>query len=84
MDVAAHHIPTQAAFVQRYCHHAGRELPAALEVFIVFSMFRLASILAGVYKRALDGNAADARALSQRERYRAVAEVAWALAQRCA
>jgi len=83
MDLAAQAIPSQAEFVQAYCRHAGRTVPAALDVFVVFSMFRLTAILAGVYKRALDGNAADARALGQRERFRAVAELGWALAQRC-
>jgi aminoglycoside phosphotransferase (APT) family kinase protein len=82
MDLAAHHIPSQADFVAAYCRHAGRETPAALDLFIVFSMFRLAAILAGVYKRALDGIAADARALGQRERFLAVARAGWALAQR--
>ena len=82
LDLAEHAIPTQADFVRRYCQYAGRAVPERMDVFVVFSMFRLAAILAGVYKRALDGNASDARALGQRERYIAVAEVAWALAQR--
>lgn len=82
-DLATLSIPSQAEFVQAYCRHAGRALPNDLNVFVVFSMFRLAAILAGVYKRALDGNAADASALGQRERFRAVAELGWALAQRC-
>jgi aminoglycoside phosphotransferase (APT) family kinase protein len=83
LDLAAWHILPQDELVRRYCEHAGRAVPADFEVYIVFSMFRLAAILAGVYKRALDGNAADARALLQRERYRAAADVAWTLAQRC-
>jgi hypothetical protein len=47
-------------------------------------MFRLASITAGVWRRGLEGNAADARASTTeyRERYRSMAEAAWALAQR--
>jgi len=83
LDLAAHGIPSQAEFVRRYCEHAGRDVPAALDVFVVFSMFRLGAILAGVYKRALDGNAADPRGLTFRERLLAVAEAGWALAQRC-
>lgn len=82
LDLAAHAIPTQAEFIRCYCHCAGRAVPQRIDVFVVFSMFRLAAILAGVYKRALDGNASDARALGQRERCVAVAEAAWALAQR--
>jgi hypothetical protein len=51
-------------------------------VFVVFSMFRLASIVAGVWRRALDGNASDPRAIGYRERYRAMAERAWDLVRR--
>jgi hypothetical protein len=49
----------------------------------VFSLFRLAAILAGVYRRALDGNAADARAIERGAAFAPVAEQGWALAQRC-
>jgi hypothetical protein len=46
-------------------------------------MFRLASITAGVWRRGLDGNAADSRAGTSefRDRYRALAQMAWTLAQ---
>ena len=66
----------------RYCALAGRPAPASLGVFVVFSMFRLASIVAGVWRRALDGNAADPRAIGYRDRYRDMAERAWELARR--
>jgi aminoglycoside phosphotransferase (APT) family kinase protein len=80
-DLAGTGIPDEAAFVASYCRHAGREAPASLDVFVVFSMFRLASIAAGVYRRGLDGNAADARAGTFRERYRDLAQLAWTRAQ---
>jgi aminoglycoside phosphotransferase (APT) family kinase protein len=75
-------IPDQRAFVASYCRHLGREIPESLDIFVVFSMFRLASIGAGVYRRGLDGNASDATAGTFLERYRALAEGAWALAQK--
>jgi aminoglycoside phosphotransferase (APT) family kinase protein len=77
-------IPGQAEFVASYCRHAGREPPDSLDVFVVFSMFRLASICAGVWRRGLDGNASDPRAATSeyRDRYHELAERAWALAQR--
>jgi aminoglycoside phosphotransferase (APT) family kinase protein len=76
-------LPDQQAFVESYCAHAGRKPPESLDVFVVFSMFRLASITAGVWRRGVDGNAADARASTTeyRERYRGLAETAWELAQ---
>lgn len=81
-DLAALGIPTQAECVARYCAHAQREVPVDFERYVVFSMFRLASICAGVYKRALDGNAADTRALGFRERFRCIAAAGWQLARR--
>jgi hypothetical protein len=76
-------IPGQREFVADYCAHMGRAVPESLDVFIVFSMFRLASIAAGVWRRGRDGNAADARASSDlfRQRYRTIAEQAWKLAR---
>ena len=81
-DLTGTGIPTEAEFVARYCALAGRPAPASLGVFVVFSMFRLASIVAGVWRRALDGNASDPRAIGYRERYRAMAERAWDLVRR--
>src|SRR5579875_2323259 len=80
-DLAGTGIPDQDAFVASYCRHVGREVPESLDVFVVFSMFRLASIAAGVYRRGIAGNAADSRAATFRERYRELAQMAWTLAQ---
>lgn len=82
-DLAGTGFPDQQAWVASYSRHAGREVPESLDIFVVFSMFRLASIAAGVWRRGLDGNAADSRAGTNlfRDRYRALAEAGWALAQ---
>ena len=79
LDVAG--LPTEAEFVAEYCHHAGRPLPATLDYFVVFSLFRWAAIVAGVYRRALDGIAADPRAMQAGERFRTLARRAWAIAE---
>lgn len=83
VDLNGTGIPDEQAFVASYCRHADREPPRSLDVFIVFSMFRLASIAAGVWRRGLDGNAADSRAGTSefRDRYRSLAQMAWARAQ---
>ena len=81
-DYEALGIPSEEEFVAAYCAAAGRAVPRDLDVFLVFSMFRLASIVAGVWRRALDGNAADPRAIGYRERYRGMAEAAWGIAER--
>jgi aminoglycoside phosphotransferase (APT) family kinase protein len=74
-------IPSEHEFVRAYCQRVGRGPIAAWRPFIVLQMFRSAAILAGVQKRAIDGNAADARALEASGVYRAVAERAWELAR---
>jgi len=84
MDLAAHGIVPQQDFIAAYCAAAGRGVAPAMDVFIVFSLFRLAAILAGVYRRGLDGIASDAQALERGKSYGPVADQAWALAQRCA
>ncbi len=75
-------VPSEAEYVAAYCERTERAGVPELDFFVVFSLFRWAAIAAGVYRRALDGNAADARALTIGEKYRTLAEVAWALAQR--
>lgn len=81
-DLTGTGIPTESEFVASYCRHAGVEVPGELTIYVVFSMFRLASIVAGVWRRGLDGNASDARAGTGvfRQRYRSLARRAWELA----
>ena len=75
-------IPSEAEYVAAYCRRTGRAGVPELDFFVVFSLFRWAAIAAGVYRRALDGNAADARALTIGNKFRMLAEAAWALAER--
>ncbi|MGW0158490.1 phosphotransferase family protein [Mycobacterium sp. NPDC003323] len=81
-DLTGTGIPDESEFVAAYCREAGRDVPDDLPIFVVFSMFRLASIVAGVWRRGLDGNASDARAGTDlfRDRYRGLAQRAWRLA----
>lgn len=53
-------IPEEAAYVAAYCRR--RDLPEIghWTYYLAFSFFRLAAILQGVYRRYLDGNAANA------------------------
>ena len=75
-------IPSEAEFVAAYCRRTGRPGVPELDFFVAFSLFRWAAIVAGVYRRALDGNAADARAMKAGERFRKLAGIAWAQAER--
>ena len=73
-------IPAETDYVAAYCARTGRAGVPDLDFFVVFSLFRWAAIAAGVYRRALDGNAADARALEVGTKFRALAQAGWALA----
>jgi aminoglycoside phosphotransferase (APT) family kinase protein len=81
IDLSGTGIPSESEFLDAYCRRVGREPIARWPFFIAFSLFRSAAILAGVYKRALDGNAADANALGRSAEYRAVAELGWRVAR---
>jgi len=62
-DFAASGIPTEEAYVAAYCRRTGRAGIEDFNFYLAFSLFRLASIGQGVYKRNLDGigNAVDQR-----------------------
>ena len=55
-------IPDETAFVARYCELVGRSGVPDLSYYKAFSVFRLAAIAQGVYKRSLDGNASSTEA----------------------
>jgi aminoglycoside phosphotransferase (APT) family kinase protein len=83
-DLSALGIPYEAQYLRRYCERTGRNGidPAQWEFYMAFSMFRLAAILQGIVKRALDGNAASNEALLTGRRARTIADVAWAQVER--
>jgi len=54
-DFAASGIPTEEAYVAAYCRRTGRAGIEDFNFYLAFSLFRLASIGQGVYKRNLDG-----------------------------
>lgn len=58
-DREAAGIPTEAAYVARYCERMGLDRIPHWTFCLAFSFFRLAAILQGVKKRALDGNASN-------------------------
>ena len=80
-DLTGTGTPVESEFVATYCKYADCDVPESLGIFVIFSMFRLASICAGVWRRGLEGNASDPRAATFRDRYRGLAERAWELAQ---
>jgi len=77
VDFAATRIPTEAEYVARYCERTGRSSIEDWEFYVAFSIFRLASISQGVYKRGLDGNASSAQATTFKDICRLLADMAW-------
>lgn len=63
VDRQALGVPTEQRYVADYCRRRGLDGIPNWDFYIVFSFFRLAAILQGVLKRALDGNASSDKAL---------------------
>lgn len=81
-DLAQLGIPDERAYLQRYAERTGRQVGAdQWDFYVAFSLFRLAAILQGILKRALDGTANSAEARATGARARTIAEVAWSQVQ---
>lgn len=74
-------LPTVEEHVASYCRYAGRDGIENFNFYLAFSMFRLASISQGVYKRGLDGNASSERAMTLGDACATLANAAWDLVQ---
>jgi aminoglycoside phosphotransferase (APT) family kinase protein len=59
VDRRAEGLPTDDEFVAEYCAHMHLERIENFGFYVAFCFFRMAAILQGVKKRALDGNASD-------------------------
>ena len=59
LDRAALGIPSDEEYVAAYCRRRGLDGVPHWPFLIAFSFFRIAAIVQGVYKRALDGNASN-------------------------
>lgn len=71
-------IPSEEQYVRMYCQQRGMGAPApdVWAFYVALALFKMASILAGVHTRALQGNAsaADAQEVGKPETVRAMAE----------
>lgn len=85
LDHAALGIPSERAYVEAYCRRTGRDVERTLahwEFYLAYNMFRLAAILQGIMKRAVEGTASSAQAVDAGRRARPLAELGWDIAQR--
>ncbi|HLL12530.1 MAG TPA: phosphotransferase [Rubrivivax sp.] len=85
LDLPALGIPREREYVDRYCARVGRGSADALmtdwNFYLAYNLFRLASIMQGIAKRALDGTAASAQARDNGAATRTLAQMAWQFAQ---
>jgi aminoglycoside phosphotransferase (APT) family kinase protein len=72
-------IPTEEELLAEYCRLTGRDSIPNWNFYLAFSFFRLASILQGVYKRGIMGNASSSEALEKGRMARDIADIAWTL-----
>ena len=74
-------IPAEDAFVASYCRKTGRENIPDWTFYIAFSLFRIAAIVQGVYKRGLDGIASASDAKTYGDMVRGLSDIAWNLVE---
>ncbi|HJN51386.1 MAG: phosphotransferase family protein [Pseudomonadales bacterium] len=75
-------IPTEDEWRQRYCQLTGRGDIENWNFYVAYNLFRLAGIVQGVYKRALDGIASSELEIdSQRDRVAHCSQRAWQLVE---
>lgn len=68
-------IPSNAAYIADYCRRTGRDSIENMNFYMAFCVFRLAAILQGVWKRAVQGNASSPEALERGKMVQPLAEM---------
>jgi aminoglycoside phosphotransferase (APT) family kinase protein len=72
-------LPSEAEYVAAYCRRTGRASIAHWNYYLAFSLFRLAAIAQGVYRRGLQGNSSNPDSVKMSRSARERAELAWSL-----
>jgi aminoglycoside phosphotransferase (APT) family kinase protein len=72
-------LPTEADYVAAYCRRTGRASIPHWNYYLAFSLFRLAAIAQGVYRRGLQGNSSNPESIKMSRSARERAELAWSL-----
>ncbi len=81
VDLEAHGIPAMQTYVEAYCQRTDRAGIPELDFYFAYNIFRLASIVQGVYARALQGNASNAKAMEMGKAVLPLAQGAWGFAK---
>ena len=78
-DFRALGLPTEEEYVAAYCRRVGRPSIPHWNYYVAFSLFRLAAIAQGVYRRGLAGNSSNPDSVKMSTAPRERAELAWSL-----
>jgi aminoglycoside phosphotransferase (APT) family kinase protein len=88
LDLAALGIPQEHDYVRRYAGRRGLGDAGALmadwNFYMAYNLFRLASIVQGIAKRARDGTASSSRAVESGAAARSLSDMAWRFASAAA
>ncbi|MGB5080482.1 MAG: phosphotransferase [Burkholderiales bacterium] len=82
LDLGALGIPAESRYIASYCGRTGRGAIAHWDFYLAYNLFRIAAILQGVMKRALEGLASSEQALEAGRRAKPLAELGWRYAER--
>jgi aminoglycoside phosphotransferase (APT) family kinase protein len=82
LDLEGLGIPREPQYIASYCARCGREGISNWNFYLAYNLFRIAAILQGITKRALEGTAASAQALDAGRRARPLAELGWKYAEK--
>ena len=82
-DLQSLEIPPECDYLSQWLKRTGQTAVSTDDwnVYLIYNLFRLAAILQGIAKRALDGTAASSNADETGAKARPIAERAWRLAQ---
>jgi aminoglycoside phosphotransferase (APT) family kinase protein len=79
-DLPSLGIPPEQDCVEAYCRRTGRAGVAHWNFYLAYNLFRMAAIMQGIKKRALEGTAASENALREGDRAGPLAEIGWTFA----
>ncbi|MDP2086390.1 MAG: phosphotransferase family protein [Gemmobacter sp.] len=80
-DLGALGIPLETEYRARWLARTGHPEPENWNFYLALALFRMAAILQGIARRALDGTAADADAKAVGAKAAPMAELGWHIAQ---
>lgn len=82
-DLAVLDIPSERDYLDQWLQRTGHPpvSTATWTVYLVYNLFRLAAILQGITRRALDGTAASSHAKETGARAAVIADIAWQMAR---